>query len=337
MPRCCRVLLLCFVAAYARSALAQEQLGKIIGQIRVDRGDFPPHGIFVELQLRFSTINSVYADSQGRFGFYNLDANSYHILIRDDAYLPVDELATIDPLISPTAMLQITLRPRPEGKVTPIENRAGGSNPYMIGLDEYRKHFPKSALKEFDKGLRADQDGKKDDAIAHYERVLKVAPGFYPAHNNLGSDYLNKADLDAARREFEEVVRLNQSDAAAYFNLSNVYMLTGRLQDSEQFLGEGMRREPESAIGFVLRGSLDMRTGRYQEAEGALRRAVRISPVMAQARLQLINLLLKLRRNSEAKVELRSFIDTFPDNSFTSQAKELLHRLERPVSAESHN
>jgi tetratricopeptide (TPR) repeat protein len=337
MPRCCQFVLLGLLAACASGLLAQEQLGKIIGQIRVDRSDFPAHPILVELQLRFSTINSVYADSQGRFGFYNLEANAYHVLIKDDAFLPIDQLAAIDPLISPTAMLQITLRLRPDANARPLENRMGGSNPYIVGLDEYRKHFPKSVLKEFDKGLHADQDGKRDEAMAHYERALKAAPGFYPAHNNLGSDYLNKADLDGARREFEEVIRLNQGDAAAYFNLSNVSILTGKLADAQQFLEEGLRREPDSALGQFLLGSLDMRTGKYQQAEGALRRAVQVSPVMTQARLQLVNLLLKLGRNPEAIAELHAFIDAFPGNGFTPQAKQLLQRLDGPASSENHN
>ncbi len=337
MLRCCRVLLLALVATYAASLRSQDQLGKVIGQIRVDRGDSPPHAIYVELQARFATVNSVYADNQGRFGFYGLEGNVYHVLIKDDSFLPVDEQAVIDPVVSPTAVLQITLQPRSENKRDPGQDRVGGSNPYIVGLNEYRKHFPKSALKEFDKALHADQDGKRDDAIAHYERALKVAPDFYPAHNNLGSDYLNKADLDGARREFEKVIRLNQGDAAAYFNLSNVCILTGKLADAERLLGEGMRREPDSALGQFLLGSLDMRTGKYQQAEGALRRAVQVSPVMTQARLQLVNLLLKLGRNSEAKTELHAFIDAFPSNSFTPKAKQLLQRLDGPSNNQSHS
>jgi tetratricopeptide (TPR) repeat protein len=337
MPRCCRVLLLGLAIACAPPVLAQDQLGKIIGQIRVDRADSPPHAIYVELQARFATVNSVFTDNQGRFGFYGLEGNIYHILIKDDGFLPVDEQAVIDPVASPTAVLQISLQPRPDRKPDSVQDRIGGSNPYMVGLDEYRKHFPKSALKEFDQGLRADQDGKQDDAVRHYERALRAAPDFYPAHNNLGSEYLSKRNFDTARREFEEVIRLNQSDAAAYFNLSNVYMLTGKLQDSQQFLGEGMRREPDSALGQFLQGSLDMRTGKYREAESALRRAVQVNPMMAQARLQLINLLLQLRRDSEAQTELHGFIGAFPSNAFTPKAKQLLQRLERPSAAESQN
>ena len=65
--------------------------GRIVGQLRVNNGNVPPHPILVELQLRGSTHSSVYADDNGRFGFYNLDSNLYHIVINDPAFHQVDE------------------------------------------------------------------------------------------------------------------------------------------------------------------------------------------------------------------------------------------------------
>ena len=327
MLRFARIPLLLLAVACVSQLYGQEQLGKIIGQIRIDRGDFPAHAIYVELQVRFATINSVFADNQGRFGFYGLEGNIYHILIKEDGFQAIDEQAVIDPVMSPTVVLQITLRPQVSNQPGGLVDRVGGSNPYLVSLGEYRQHFPKSVLKEFDKGLQADQDGKRDEAVRHYQRVLMRAPDFYPAHNNLGSDYLNQSNLTDARKEFEEAVRLNQSDAAGYFNLSNVCTLTGKLDEAQQFLNEGFRREPDSALGQFLLGSLDMRRGKYPEAESALRRAIQTSPVMTQARLQLINLMLRLGRNDEAKSQLHDFVSTFPDNTYTPKARQLLARF----------
>lgn len=327
MLRFARTLPLLVAVALVCRVDGQEQLGKIIGQIRVDRGDFPTHAIYVELQVHFGTINSVFADNQGRFGFYGLEGNIYHVLIKEDGFQTIDEQAVVDPVMSPTVVLQITLRPQVKDPPGKLVDRVGGSNPYLVDLGEYRRRFAKSVLKEFDKGLRADQDGKRDEAVRHYQRALTRAPDFYPAHNNLGSDYLNESNLTGARKEFEEAVRLNQSDAAGYFNLSNVCTLTGKLDEAQQFLNEGLRREPDSALGQFLLGSLNMRRGKYPEAESALRRAIQTSPVMTQARLQLINLMLKLGRNDEAKSQLHEFVSTFPDNAYTPKAKQLLARL----------
>ena len=204
---------------------AQQSLGRIIGQLRVTKGDFPPHQILVELQLHGSTLTSVYADDQGRFGFYNLEANPYHVVINDPAFHPVDELANVNPIVSSFNMVQISLDPREDVKQAPASNRTGGSNPYMVDPADYNRRFPKSAVKEFDRGVQADREGKHDDAIEHYQKAVKIAPAFYMAHNNLGSDYLSKSDFASARNEFQQASQLNQSDGAPYFNLSNVCIL----------------------------------------------------------------------------------------------------------------
>jgi tetratricopeptide (TPR) repeat protein len=319
----------------ASSLLAQQQLGRIVGQIRVTRGDFPPHSILVELQARGSTIASVYADSQGRFGFYNLESNPYHVLIRDEAFNPVDELANVNPILSPMTMVQIRLDPREVIKQEPLPNRVGGSNPYLINSAEYSHQFPKKAVKEFDKAVDADQRGKRDEAIRHYENALRIAPGFYPARNNLGSDYLSKSDFADARKQFEQVIQSNQTDATAYFNLSNVCMLLGKVSEAQEFLGDGLRLDPTSALGHFLLGSLNMKTGKYPEAERALRQAIQLSPALAQPRLQLVNLFVQQGRKADAVAELHDFLTTFPDSSFAPKAKQVLRRLEPPTNPHS--
>ena len=71
-------------------------------------------------------------------------------------------------------------------------------------------------VKEFNKGVEADHKGEQDDAIRHYERALASAPDYYPAHNNLRCDYLNKADFKFAQVQCEKAIRLNQNDGQAF-------------------------------------------------------------------------------------------------------------------------
>ena len=308
-----------------------QQLGNIVGEVHVVRSDFPGR-VLIELQLHGAPIASQYTDEQGKFGFPSLTNNLYHIVIRDDRFYPVDQQAILDVSVTAIAMVQINLIPREQTRKGDLPAQKG-SNPFIIDTEEYRYKAPKKARKEFDRGLESDRNGKREDAIRHYETAVSMAPDFYQAHNNLGSDYLSKSDFARARREFEEAVRLNQSDAAAYFNLSNVCILMGEMSDAQKFLGEGMRRQPDSALGQFLLGSLDMRTGKLQEAEAALRQAIRLSPVMAQARLQLVNLLLQQGRKTDAAAQLHEFVSAFPDNPFSAQAKQLLQRLESPAKS----
>jgi tetratricopeptide (TPR) repeat protein len=297
--------------------------------MHVLRGDSPPQPVLVTLEMRGAPMDSVYTDSSGTFGFHNLYPNPYYVVVNDDNYEAVRRLFVVDPtMMSPTIFVDIVLVPKKKEKSEASTSAEAGGKPDIVDVREYAGKFPKRAVKEFEKGLSSDAEGKHDDAIRHYLKAVEIAPEFYLAHNNLGSDYQNKSDFPNARKEFERVVQLNQSDAAAYFNLSNIDMLTGLLPEAQQHLDEGLRRQPDSALGQFLLGTLDLRLKKFSLAELALLRAIQLSPTMPQPRLQLVNLLLAQGRNEAAASQLRDFLEKLPDSSFSPQAKQKLQKLE---------
>jgi tetratricopeptide (TPR) repeat protein len=329
-----RIFLVALVCASFSScfwAYAQQTtLGSVVGHIRIVRGDTPPRPVLVSIEVHGAPMESVYSDASGTFGFHGLPPDPYYVVVNDENYEAVRRLAVIDPAtLSPTVYLDISLIPKKIDKEASENPRQpAGSNPNLVDIREYSERFPKAAVKEFTKGLSADRSGRREEAIRHYQKAITIAPDFYIAHNNLGSDFVSKSDFVAARNEFEQVVRLNHSDADAFFNLSNVCMLTGHLADAQHYLDEGLRRQPESAVGQFFLGSLNIRLKKLPEAEDALRKAIQLDPQMAQPRLQLVNLLLQLGRKSDAESLLRDFLSAFPENSFSTQARQVLQRLE---------
>jgi Flp pilus assembly protein TadD len=330
MKRNCRTLLLSLLGflILSASSVSAQQYGTIVGEVHVARADFPSQPILVELQLRGAAIASVYTDGQGRFGFHGLGSNPYHVVIHDDAFYPVDELAKLDLSITSTLMVQVHLLPRRQAQKEPLVTRAVGSNPGLVDPKEYRRHFPKKALKEFDKGVQADRNGKHDDAIRYYEEALHIAPDFYPARNNLGSDYLSRSDFRSAREEFEQAVKLNESDAEAHLNLANVFLQTKNYEGALKNVQEGLRRQPDSAFGMFLLGSIYERMGRAQEAEKALHEALQLDPNMSRIHLELVNLYLAEQKPTEAKAELQAFLKQFPGDPLAPRAREVLAKLQ---------
>lgn len=317
------------------SLLAQQtELGNIFGQLRVARGDFPSHQIMVELRFRGATISSMYADTEGKFGFANLVGGEYHIIINDETYEPVDERVMLHPEPIANAIAFVTLRPRQYAPpADPLPPRASGSNPYLVDPAEYNKRFPKKAVKEYERGLEAERKGKPDEATGHYLGALKSAPDYYPAHNNLGSLYLSKSEFKSAEEQFREAVRLDQNEAQPYFNLANVLLLTGRYPESESAVASGLQRRPDSGFGNFLQGSLLGRTGHYAEAEKSLQQALRLDPSLWQAHLQLVNLYLQQSRRDDAVSQLEMFLRLFPSVSASAKAKDLLNRLQTETPA----
>ena len=313
----------------------QNQLGKIIGIVRVSRGDFPAHPVLISLEMRGTPIGSAYCDDQGRFGFYSLVANQYRVSVDDDAYEPFSETTEVNPATSTMNFVQITLVPRSTAKKDPLPGRVEGSNPYLIDPAEYYRKFPKKTLKEFEKGVDADHQGKADDAIQHYEKALSYSPDFYPAHNHLGLAYLARQNFEAAQNQFEAALRVNQNDAQAYFNLANLLLLTQRYPAAEREVEEGLQRRPDSAFGHFLQGSVYSRTGRPELAEKSLQSALQLDPKMSEVYLQLVNLYLQQKRTSDAIIELEAYLKAFPNTPFSSKARELLKRLQGQVTSVS--
>jgi tetratricopeptide (TPR) repeat protein len=312
-----------------------NQLGKIIGQIKVSRADFPNVPVLITLEFRGSPIESAYCDQQGRFGFYNLIANQYRVSVNDDAYSPVGENVNVNPAISPMNIVQLTLIPREFKKSEDPAKRVVGNNPYLIDPAEYYRRFPKKTLKEYEKGVEAEKQGKTDDAIEHYGRAISNSPTFYPAHNNLGTAYLSRQDFPEARSQFEAAIQANQNDGQAHFNLANVMLLTGHYDQATLEIEEGLKREPNSAFGHFLRGLLYSRTNRPELAEKELLATVDLDHTMSQAYLQLVNLYVQQKRTADAISELETYLKAFPVSPFTPKARDLLKRLQGTASAES--
>lgn len=331
MPRTRRhlivVCLLLLLIPVTTLRAQQGGVGAIIGELHVNRGDFPGR-IFIELQLRGATLASAYSDDQGKFGFTGLGSNPYHIVIHDEHFYPVDQLVVLDTSISTVGMAQVNLNQR-ELRKEPELDREPGSNPYLIDPAEYRQHFPRNAVKEFDKGIDADKRQKLDEAIRHYEKAISLAPDFYPAHNNLGSAYLAQSNFTGAQTQFEAALRLNQSDAEAHLNLANVLLLTKKYDDALINVEEGLRRAPTSPFGMFLLGSIYERLGKFPESERALRQALDLDPHLGNAHLELVNLYLAEKNRPQAVAEIKTFLKNFPADPMVPKAKQVLQRLDK--------
>lgn len=305
----------------------QSQLGNIVGEIRVARQGFPPKAILVNLQYRGATINSCYTDSQGNFGFYSLPGGSYSIYIHDDDYVTVTQAALLDLSISSVVRVAVSLDPSSPNKKSD-ETHLSGSNPNEIDVKELSRQFPKKAVQEYEKGLKANATGDIQGATSHFQKSLDLSPAFYPAHNELGRTYLAKSDFTAAQHEFERVIRLNQSDAEAYLNLGNVFLLTNHFDEALAKVQEGLRRNPRSAVGQFVLGSVYRKMHKPDESERALQEALRLDPMMNKVHLELFNVYLSQSRKPEAIVELKDFLKMAPDDPLSAKCRDVLRQLE---------
>lgn len=327
VPPFCFAVVLSLAYLSVPGRVAGQAAGSIVGQVWIAPGNAISSPVLVTITSPGAIAYQGYTDDEGRFGVNGLSPNAYHVTINDEAYQPVDQEVRIDSVTSSSmAMVNIYLVPRRTEKPDEASKVRGG-NPHLADLAEYMKDISKAARKEFDKGVKSDHAGDRDEAIRHYQKALRIAPEFYPARNNLGSDYLNQGNMTAAAAEFEHVMKSNPSDAAAYFNIANVFLLTGRYRQSLEEALQGLTREPNSAFGHLVLGSAYQRVGEVAQAERALRRALELDPKLSTPHLVLVNLYLSQHRETDASAELRTFLRDFPSDPYAPKARGLLGKI----------
>src|SRR5438552_865750 len=328
-------------------AAQQGDEANVIGEVRVERGGFPPHRIEVNLESRGALVNTAYTDDEGKFIFYNLKANLYHLSINAADYAPVQQSVEVMPFLNRLIVLQFTLVPKEEAnsvaaapaRLGPnahmMDNPAAGQpqqrnvagNPYLTNPAEYTKRFPKDAIKEFNRGGESQRKGKLDDAVKHYQRCIALAPDFFPAHNDLGTTYIQEHDFSSARKEFDEVVKANPNDASAYFNLANVSLLSQQFQEGLDYVNRGLSKDPNSGKGLFIQGSLYRHLGRMAESERSLRNALQADPTLANAHLELVNLYRQEENRGAVVAELQAFLKLYPNHPMAPRVRGMLQKL----------
>jgi TolA-binding protein len=324
--------LLCLFVCSALPAQQTTDSITIVGQVRVTRIGPPTERVLVRLERSGAQAGETYTDAEGKFSFDDVPANLYRILIQQKGYRPVDVGVPLNSSVQHSVYLPlIELVPDEKTSDSP-QPTMKGSNPAIVDESALANSFPKDANKQYEKATKAEREGKHQEAIDHYEKALAVAPGMYPARNNLASLYLQQQRFNDAETQLKKVISENHADANAYFNLANVYLLTSRLNEAADSVEEGLKRQPQSGLGEFLMGSVLVRKGNTSEAEKHFRIALNDDPNLANARLALVNLYVKESRNTEAIAELSSFLKQSPDSPYAPHARELLTRLQSKPS-----
>jgi protein O-mannosyl-transferase len=96
-------------------------------------------------------------------------------------------------------------------------------------------------------GVALADQGKFDEAIAHYSEALRIKPGYSDAHSNLGIALADQGNLDEAIAQFTEALRINPDSAKAHNNLGVALASQGKLDEAIAQFTEALQVKPDYA------------------------------------------------------------------------------------------
>jgi tetratricopeptide (TPR) repeat protein len=127
------------------------------------------------------------------------------------------------------------------------------------------------------------------DGITLYTRALAVTRDNWLAHNNLGTDYLMRGDVERAGWHYEEAIRINPRFDRAHNNLGRLFLGLNRLPEARTEFERAIDCNPRFATARLNLGHTLLQLGRRDLALEQYEALRTISPRVAEALFSSIN------------------------------------------------
>jgi len=180
-----------------------------------------------------------------------------------------------------------------------------------LWLATLEKH-PDSWSAHVNLGERLQQKGRTDEALAHYQTALHLAPNFEEIHYNLGTILEQRGRGKEAAAEYEKAIAINPAYAPALNNLGKMLLDEGRAEEAAPLFAKALAAQPGFAKAHNNLGDILLREGLVDEAVGHFQQALSIEPANAEAHNNLGNALVRKDRVDEGLAEYRRALELRP-------------------------
>ena len=149
-------------------------------------------------------------------------------------------------------------------------------------FEAVRQADPTFAEADYDLGVLAERQGKREQAFALYKSALQKKPSLKPAAEGLARLTRESGDVSSAIAQWTDVARAFPDDAESRAQLAELYRLSSDHDRAQDFARQALIRDPKSLSAYktLLRSNLDRKQFAMAELVGV--RALKISTTDAE-------------------------------------------------------
>jgi tetratricopeptide (TPR) repeat protein len=142
---------------------------------------------------------------------------------------------------------------------------------------------PKNPLRHDAVAMLYLQDGRPQDALAHFRESLRLNGDSAPTHYNYGLALSMLRQYAEATREFETTVRLDPDHAEGHNNLGAMFHVSGQFDRAADEYRKAIELRPDNAEAHANLGRLLMLEGQPAGAAASFDRALALKPDVVSA------------------------------------------------------
>jgi tetratricopeptide (TPR) repeat protein len=144
-------------------------------------------------------------------------------------------------------------------------------------IREYVRRFPDDPEGYYRLAGVLMREGKGEEVLATYERLLSLDPNQAVAYNFLGYHFIGRRDFVKGEDYLKRYRFLAPDQANPYDSLGELYANTGRYDEAEEHLKRALEIRPDFYPAFGHLGTLEVGRGNAEAAAGCFRRAAEMS------------------------------------------------------------
>jgi tetratricopeptide (TPR) repeat protein len=136
---------------------------------------------------------------------------------------------------------------------------------------------PSFAEPDYNLGVLAERQGKREQALSYYRSALQKKPSLRPAAEGMARLTQSSGDIPAAIAQWNDIARAFPDDAGSRAQLAELYRQSGDHDQARAFARQALIRDPKNLAAYktMLRSDLDQK--QYAMAELVGVRALKIS------------------------------------------------------------